>query len=364
MPNSKIPYITLTDTLNTNRLRFNALLDSVGDVSTLTTTANNVTSAVNEHDAELGTISAGAMGTTATTVSTAIAELDARLDSISNTQLTSPKMVISGAGQSQITGRLKTVGDLVVEDSAYITGDLNVGGIFTSATGFSNTNLTLNAAFTAGNPTNTGGITMERGGLINANLHWNETNDAWEANVDSSATTHKILTTWHMDKTDGTGVNSGLSYNTTTFVTSIDSSQFHQFTNHSSQHNVIADSAHGDIVIRSKQGVLYLNSHHKDSAYHHVVIGRHHNTPGTEFLSKQTNFAKGYTKLDLWAPRPQANLVTSQRIAHIHMLTNTDNPKAFAGIEGSISEDDSYGGRLGLCSYSAVSYTHLRAHET
>ena len=42
----------------------------------LTTTANDLLAAVNEHDAELGTITSGAMGTDASTVSTAIAELE------------------------------------------------------------------------------------------------------------------------------------------------------------------------------------------------------------------------------------------------------------------------------------------------
>ena len=73
MANSKIPSVQITDTFNTQRGRFNQLVDSVGDVSTLTTTATDITNAIKEHDAELGTISAGAMGTTASTVSTAIA---------------------------------------------------------------------------------------------------------------------------------------------------------------------------------------------------------------------------------------------------------------------------------------------------
>ena len=42
MANSKIPYVNLSNTMNTQRLRFNQLLDSVGDVSTLTTTAGPV----------------------------------------------------------------------------------------------------------------------------------------------------------------------------------------------------------------------------------------------------------------------------------------------------------------------------------
>lgn len=48
----------------------------IGTVGNLTTTATALTTAINELDAELGTITTGAMGTTASTVSGAIAELD------------------------------------------------------------------------------------------------------------------------------------------------------------------------------------------------------------------------------------------------------------------------------------------------
>ena len=113
MANSKIPNVDLTDTFNTNRVRFNNLLDSVGDVSTLTTSATDVTSAINEHDAELGTITSGAMGTTAGTVSGAIAELDDRLDSINNTQIQSAKLLMNDSSAvSAIKGKLDVHGDL------------------------------------------------------------------------------------------------------------------------------------------------------------------------------------------------------------------------------------------------------------
>ena len=47
---------------------------------TISTTSNDLVGAINEHDAELGTITAGAMGTTASTVSGAIAELETEID--------------------------------------------------------------------------------------------------------------------------------------------------------------------------------------------------------------------------------------------------------------------------------------------
>ena len=55
MANSKIPAVLLSDTLNLQRRRFNQLVDSVGDVSALNTTANNITAAINELDSDLET---------------------------------------------------------------------------------------------------------------------------------------------------------------------------------------------------------------------------------------------------------------------------------------------------------------------
>ena len=52
--------------------------------SDLTTTANDIVSAINELDAELGTITAVAMGTTASTVSGAIAEIHTEIQIDSN----------------------------------------------------------------------------------------------------------------------------------------------------------------------------------------------------------------------------------------------------------------------------------------
>ena len=53
-----------------------------GEGTTLTTTAQTLAGAVNELDAELGTITADAMGTTASTVSGAIKELDGKVDTL------------------------------------------------------------------------------------------------------------------------------------------------------------------------------------------------------------------------------------------------------------------------------------------
>lgn len=60
----------------------NELQGDIGSVESLTTTATTLQGAINEHDAELGTITAGAMGTTASTVSGAIAEHETQLGNI------------------------------------------------------------------------------------------------------------------------------------------------------------------------------------------------------------------------------------------------------------------------------------------
>ena len=65
----------------------NELQDDVGIVENLTTSAGSLTLAVNEHDAELGTITSGAMGTSASTVSTAIAEHEGQIGNMSLTGL-------------------------------------------------------------------------------------------------------------------------------------------------------------------------------------------------------------------------------------------------------------------------------------
>lgn len=151
MANSKIPYVTLSDQMNTHRLRFNQLLDSSGDISTLTTTATNLTAAINEHDAELGTITSGAMGTTASTVSTAIAELDGRLDSINTTELLTPRVwAQDSAGLNTFEGIAHfhspvTLNRLVTTKSnAVVGGTLEVAG---------NTTLTLDLAVNGGDIT-------------------------------------------------------------------------------------------------------------------------------------------------------------------------------------------------------------------
>lgn len=106
MPNSKIPYTNLTDNINVHRLRHNQLIDSVGDVSTLTTTSKQVVGGIKE--------------------------LVGRVDSINNTQLLSPKMTLRDSSATNIIkGNLDTHGTLNANglstfDSATIRGSLLV----------------------------------------------------------------------------------------------------------------------------------------------------------------------------------------------------------------------------------------------
>ena len=75
----------------------NELQDDVGVSENLTTVATNLVNAVNEHDAELGTITSGAMGTTASTVSGAIAEHETQIGNESITTIDGSSNTITGA---------------------------------------------------------------------------------------------------------------------------------------------------------------------------------------------------------------------------------------------------------------------------
>jgi len=172
MANSKIPSVQLTDTFNTSRRRFNQLVDSVGDVSTLTTTATDITNAIKEHDAELGTITAGAMGTTASTVSTAIAELDGRLDSINTVELLSPRMSLSdGSAVNTIAGKLEVSDSADFANNLSVQGNLAVGG-----------NTTMSGTLTVD-----GEVTFKAGTNSNINLgDANTDNVVFNADVNSN----------------------------------------------------------------------------------------------------------------------------------------------------------------------------------
>ena len=74
---------TLSDAVNELESNHNDLDSDVGNRASLNTASKvNLVAAINEHDAELGTITPLAMGTTASTVSTAIKELEVEIDTL------------------------------------------------------------------------------------------------------------------------------------------------------------------------------------------------------------------------------------------------------------------------------------------
>ena len=103
MPNSKIPHTNVTDNLNLQRLRHNQLIDSVGDVSTLTTTSKNITGAVNEVAAKF----------TAADSSPAF------------------------AGNVTVGGKLRVVGDARMQGDVVVGGALRIGDADTDTVSFS-----------------------------------------------------------------------------------------------------------------------------------------------------------------------------------------------------------------------------------
>lgn len=109
---------TLTTLNKEVKEAINELHDSIGDAA-LTTSAGEVKEAINELDAELGTITAGAMGTTASTVGGAIAELEAEIDTL-NTYVEPTQSLNTDA---------TTVGDAINE----LHDSIGSGGISTTA---------------------------------------------------------------------------------------------------------------------------------------------------------------------------------------------------------------------------------------
>ena len=119
--------VNISDTVKTFQEKVNIISTDVGWRGSLTTTEDSdIVGAINEHDAELGTITAGAMGTTASTVSTAIAELDGRLDSANNTQINSAKLFMrDSAALNIIKGNLNLHGNMDIDGTLTVDGVVN-----------------------------------------------------------------------------------------------------------------------------------------------------------------------------------------------------------------------------------------------
>ncbi len=119
--------VNFSDTIKTFQQKVNIVSADVGWRGNLTTTQDSdVIGAINEHDAELGTITAAAMGTTASTVSTAIRELDGRLDSANTTQINSAKLFMrDSAALNVIKGNLNLHGNMDIDGTLTVDGVVN-----------------------------------------------------------------------------------------------------------------------------------------------------------------------------------------------------------------------------------------------
>ena len=136
--------VNISDTVKTFQEKVNIISADVGWRGNLTTTQDSdVVGAINEHDAELGTITSAAMGTTAGTVSTAINELDTRLDSINDTLINSAKLHMRDASATNtIKGGLDVHSNVDIGGNLQVDGTLTVDGVVNMKAG-SNGSVTL-----------------------------------------------------------------------------------------------------------------------------------------------------------------------------------------------------------------------------
>tara|TARA_A100001011_G_scaffold263521_1_gene272116 strand:+ start:523 stop:933 length:411 start_codon:yes stop_codon:yes gene_type:complete len=107
--------IAVTDTLETLRTTFNSLGTDVGDVATLTTTASNISAAINELNASV---------TAAFTIK----------DSSSTVQQISAGDVFSFVGDSNITATVSATDTMTIALNSNISGLTSISGATINAT--------------------------------------------------------------------------------------------------------------------------------------------------------------------------------------------------------------------------------------
>ena len=236
---------------------------------TLTTTAPDFRTAINELDAELGTITTGAMGTTAATVGGAIAEHQADIGTVGNLTTTATSVVtaINELDLKQGAATLATaantlsgaINELHTESDASVrlssgsaqtldfnmtygsngktmtfasgtTLDLSNGTLLLSAAGnvasFGSAFLNLNATASSGSNVNQQGLQVDRtsisGGAAthDVRLQWNETRvaadpeEAWELigmNTSGATNTSSILTRYNAFNLFANNTESGIN---------------------------------------------------------------------------------------------------------------------------------------------------------
>ena len=193
----------------------NELQSDIGSVESLTTTATTLQGAINEHDAELGTITAGAMGTTASTVSGAIAEHETQIGNVNINTIASGNNTITGA----LTQLHTEVGSLSLNTSANdLTAAVNeIEGVFDASaheiSAGSNTFTINSGAFTINS---SGDIVLDADGADvllkdNGTLYGSLTNSAGNLVIKSGSTT--MLT--------GSGANATFAGTVTAVGTSV-----------------------------------------------------------------------------------------------------------------------------------------------
>ena len=141
--------VNISDTVKSFQEKVNIISSDVGWRGNLTTTEDSdIVGAINEHDAELGTITPAAMGTTASTVSTAINELDSRLDSINDTLINSAKLHMrDSSATNTVKGNLDVHSNVDIGGNLQVDGTLTVDGVVNFKAG-SNGSVTLGDANT------------------------------------------------------------------------------------------------------------------------------------------------------------------------------------------------------------------------
>ena len=107
--------VAVTDTLETLRTTFNSLGTEVGDVATLTTTASNISAAINEINASV---------TAAFTIK----------DSSSTVQQISAGDVFSFVGDSNITATVSATDTMTIALNSNISGLTSISGATINAT--------------------------------------------------------------------------------------------------------------------------------------------------------------------------------------------------------------------------------------
>lgn len=117
--------VELSDNFNQFRDKVNKIAEDAGATNQLTTTTDSdLVGAINEHDAELGTITSAAMGTTASTVETAIKEHEDQIGNESIQTIDSDATTTISGALNQLHNELGDTSTMTV-DATQVTDAIN-----------------------------------------------------------------------------------------------------------------------------------------------------------------------------------------------------------------------------------------------